>query len=491
MSYLSELIKLNLARNHIVHVMNPGAFNGLGKLQVLDLAENKINRLPFYMFKPLHNLTHLYLGKNRITYFYLQAHQEPLVSLRVLDLSDNGFESIEKPFSYSFPFLNSLHLEGNNLGKTGFLSRSGELLFSGLTELEQVNISNNNICNLPGLIFRDQVSLKVLNISMNKISGLDSNMFQFARKIAKLDISFNLLYVLTESNLHGLKNLKEMNLKDNLFICNCEFLWFREWVSSTDVALPDKESYACHGPEEWRGKRVLEFTKDKINCSFFSMNTIVWSDVITIFLFAVLVISVYRMRWRLLLRLYMMSKNGRHFLRHFRRYAQHPDYVAINDDDREAYYDAYISYSDRDYDWALLHLLPGIDIGQHEDVMFEGNFKLFFHPRDKKPGFSVIANIFEHMSGSRKVIVVLSQDYIDDGMNIFKLDLATTLYHNQEIDDIIVIKVGNVPARRIPAHLYTQMRSGRFIEWENDPNSIERFKAKLKDRLRGDRVDLC
>ena len=102
-----------------------------------------------------------------------------------------------------------------------------------------------------------------------------------------------------------------------------------------------------------------------------------------------------------------------------------------------------------------------------------------------------IVKIFENMSRSRKVIVVLTQHYLDDGMNIFELDQATTFYHDQELDDIIVIKAGDVPTRRVPAHLYTQMRTGRFLEWENDQNSIVGFKAKLKDRLRGGRVDLC
>ena len=102
-----------------------------------------------------------------------------------------------------------------------------------------------------------------------------------------------------------------------------------------------------------------------------------------------------------------------------------------------------------------------------------------------------IANIFEHMSRSKKVIVILTQHYLDDGMNIFELDQATTLYHDQELDDIIVIKVGDVPARRVPAHLYTQMRTGRFLEWEHNPDAIERFKAQMQDRLRGDRIDLC
>ena len=95
--------------------------------------------------------------------------------------------------------------------------------------------------------------------------------------------------------------------------------------------------------------------------------------------------------------------------------------------------------------------------------------------------------MFEHMTKSRKVIIVLSQNYLNDGMNIFELDQATTLlYQDQELEDIIVLKVGDVPAYRVPKHLYTQMRTDRFIEWEDDQNAAERFKGKLRDRLQSD-----
>ena len=78
-------------------------------------------------------------------------------------------------------------------------------------------------------------------------------------------------------------------------------------------------------------------------------------------------------------------------------------------------------------------------------------------------------------------------------MNEFELDQATTLYHDHELEDIIVIKVGDVPARRVPVHLYSQMRNGTFLEWEDDENAIETFKRKLKDRLRGtgEHAELC
>ena len=88
-------------------------------------------------------------------------------------------------------------------------------------------------------------------------------------------------------------------------------------------------------------------------------------------------------------------------------------------------------------------------------------------------------SIFEHMSNSRKMIVILSQHYLND-MNEFELDQATTLFHDHEVEDINVIKVGDVPARRVPVHLYTQMRNGMFLEWEDNVNARETFKGKLK-----------
>ena len=100
-------------------------------------------------------------------------------------------------------------------------------------------------------------------------------------------------------------------------------------------------------------------------------------------------------------------------------------------------------------------------------------------------GASVVANVMEHMVKSRKVIVVLSVNYCSDGMNEFELDQATALLHDQnyELEDIIVIKKGAVPARKVPKHLYRQMRTGMFIEWEDDENAKEAFRGKLIERL--------
>ena len=380
-SDLRGLKVLLLAGNDIGYI-SPDAFNGLGVLKVLNLAKNSIKDLSETTLNTLNNLTHLYLGGNEIK--LLREVPNPLVSLRVLDLSDNDLEYVDAPLSESFPFLHMLNLEGNNLVKILFQSDIGDRLFSNLRELLDINIARNNIPDLPDLVFRDQGSLKRLNMRMNKISSLGPNVFRFTNNIENIDISSNSLSILTESNLCNLNNLKEVNLTDNKFMCNCDLLWFRDWIDHTTVVLPDKESYMCDGPGGWKGKPLLEFTKDKITCTVIpavlgAVSGAVFFTVVSGFL-------IYRNRWRLRLCLYLLSKRVRRFIKGGRRHAQYPNNGAINDDGRRDHYDAYISCNESDYDWVLHHLLPGIDNGDYADDGFGGDFHLYYDPRDQDPG---------------------------------------------------------------------------------------------------------
>ena len=97
-------------------------------------------------------------------------------------------------------------------------------------------------------------------------------------------------------------------------------------------------------------------------------------------------------------------------------------------------------------------------------------------------GATQVANVVEHMDRSRKVIVILSRSYFNS-LNEFELDQATFLLMEREIEDIIVVKLGDVPTKWVPKHLHRQMRTGMFLEWEDDENAREIFKGKLIDRL--------
>ena len=391
MCYLSNLKRLQLARNNM-KVLSPNAFRGLKNLQVLDLTVNSITVLWSDLFKPLGKLTHLYLNSNDIS---VLSHEvfDPLLTLRVLDLSDNNYKIVDERSFKSLTSLRVLKLEENNLGKSVFRSDREGLLFRDLIELEEINIAGNHISNLSEYMFRDQKALKILNLGGNKLSGWGSNLLRSMKNLENLDLSYNSIAGLTKTNILDLNNFNELNMAGNPFVCNCDILLFREWIDSTSVALPGKGLYLCHRPEEWRDKPLLEFTKDKINCDKTANNAFVVSVSVSVTIFICIVsgIVLYKNRWRLRLRLYVLSKRGRLFLRNLTAQAQRPSYGAINVDFDQGFYDAYISCSELDNDWVLHHLLPDIDIGRYDDDnIFGGDFKLYFDPRDKDPGKQLI-----------------------------------------------------------------------------------------------------
>ena len=173
---------LFLSNNDIEYVF-PGVFDGLGNLQVLDLDQNSLFHIYLELFEPLQNLTNLYPRSNRLNSIKASVLPNPLVSLRILDLSDNGLATVEKPFSESFLSLQILRLNRNNLGEYFAPSDRYGRLGSGLTKLEEIYISSNSIQNLPKMTFRDQVSLKLLNISKILISSWGLDVFKFTKNI--------------------------------------------------------------------------------------------------------------------------------------------------------------------------------------------------------------------------------------------------------------------------------------------------------------------
>ena len=68
-------------------------------------------------------------------------------------------------------------------------------------------------------------------------------------------------------------------------------------------------------------------------------------------------------------------------------------------------------------------------------------------------GESLVGNIFENMVASRKVIAVLSQNYLTDKMHMFELDLAIDEMYEKTIEEIIVVHIDRgLPERKIPRY---------------------------------------
>lgn len=151
-------------------------------------------------------------------------------------------------------------------------------------------------------------------------------------------------------------------------------------------------------------------------------------------------------------------------------------------------FDAYLSYADEDYQWILENLLPDIDSGElSPEEKFNGEFRLYFNDRDSVPGSSMISNISDNIEVSKKVIIVLTEKYLSSAKHKFKIDLAEWLKSLDTIDDIIVIKLRDVPYASIPKSLQRKVYRNEFLLWEDNVDAKKSFKLKLKEALTSER----
>ena len=83
-------------------------------------------------------------------------------------------------------------------------------IFDGMTALEKIDLSGNNITTLPIDICRGLTSLEVLNMSDNILTTLPSRVFEQCRALRKIDLHRNAFSILPSDAFSGLDALREL-----------------------------------------------------------------------------------------------------------------------------------------------------------------------------------------------------------------------------------------------------------------------------------------
>lgn len=160
---LDNLTILDLAGNSITKI-EENALEGMPKVQQLSFAENNLSELPEGSLKPVGNsVTYLYLYENR--FHSLPKTVEDCKAAAEIIAWDNGMTDIST------------------------------VDFSKLTNLQELNLMNNDIRELPEKAFAENTKLAGLDLYNNQLTSMSPDTLPTGSVLRKLDIRLNNIHV--------------------------------------------------------------------------------------------------------------------------------------------------------------------------------------------------------------------------------------------------------------------------------------------------------
>lgn len=200
--------------------------------QVLDFSSNSLGKLMEHTFLKLDliNLQRLYLSKCELLVIE-EGTFKGLTNLVELDLSENKFEFVPTDAFIDTPSLMRLSL---NLNPVTTLKRSS---FSQLSFLNTLELSNCKISQVEEGAFQGLHSLEWLHLDGNKLNSIGK--------------------VLPDS-------LKGVELQGNDWACDCRMLDLHSWL--TEFKIPLTIQPVCKSPQKFEGKQIKSLDFDNLAC---------------------------------------------------------------------------------------------------------------------------------------------------------------------------------------------------------------------------------
>jgi Leucine-rich repeat (LRR) protein len=372
--------------------------------------------------------------------------------------------------SYFFDFASSLEVLKLGSNRLGFSLKEdvNGAVFKALVNLQELDLSDNRIQDLPSKIFKNLQSIRKIKLNSNYLTEWNVNI-NHMMDLSEIDLSGNLLRKLSHHATRSFSKILKRNksfkilLANNSFVCTCDSVPFIKWSTKHRRHISDFHHMQCKldngttvGFQDIES--VLQFLG--IQCRDFKLVIVISTSVIIVFVIGMVAGLIYRYRWRLRY-LFYMTRNK------FRLYSP-----ILQD---TYMFDAFISYAEEDGDFAIHE-----SISQLEDAR---GLKLCLSNRDFRPGTEIAANITEAISKSRRTIMVLSNHFLNSYWCMFEFNMARmeSIYTRNGNDVMFLIMYRRVSAKTLPLSMLALVESRSYIEYPDDPRGNVVFWDKIAE----------
>lgn len=202
---------------------------------------------------------------------------------QVLEFSRNNVQTLQKEL---FLKLDLINLQKIFLADCGIVSVD-DRTFSGLSNLVELDLSNNLISAVPSEAFVDCPSLMRLLLNANPISVLQKGAFKQLSYLNTLELSNCAISKVYDGAFRGLHNLewlhldgnklrtlgglsvlpeslKGIELQENPWHCDCHILHFHSWL--LDFKIPHNVEPICSSPSRLKGRHIKSLSTKELAC---------------------------------------------------------------------------------------------------------------------------------------------------------------------------------------------------------------------------------
>ncbi|KAE8747225.1 hypothetical protein FOCC_FOCC006092 [Frankliniella occidentalis] len=204
---------------------------------------------------------------------------------QVLDMSGNRLQELPKEMFVRNLLLNlqRVYLRSCRIGQID------DQAFKGLTNLVELDLSENLLTSVPSATFNDMPFLRDLSLAKNPIQKLESGAFRTVPGLVKLDLSHcelqyiapkafegvelmeslrlngNRLSVLQPHTVERLQRLHGVELHDNPWHCDCHLRAAKLWLTSNNIPYP-VAPVCSGGPHRVQHRTFAELHVDDFAC---------------------------------------------------------------------------------------------------------------------------------------------------------------------------------------------------------------------------------
>lgn len=409
-------------------------------------------------------LKHLDLSGN--TLYSWKGPIGPFNQVEYLDLSRNYCYDINPTFFLSFPSVETLLIDRNFIGYSLNHDDKTSYIMNHLSNIKTLNMSLNRITYLPPDFLANNVNLEAIDLSMNNIETwtIDTTGLY---NLSYINLRYNSIGVLPEKLLNQLTGASErrkstftIDLRNNTLRYACNREDFFKWLLKHKNNMIGFESY--NFVDENDLPLSLNAFESKVSHMSFKCHDIYTILIVTgvvLFLFVVAVI-IYFKRWTCRRLWFQFNQYIR------TRKKKNKQYQSIHT------YKAFIACaeSQKEFVETIVNRLTG-DQNEYKMCMKE----------DCKPG-PVITSYESAIEESEKAIVILTNDYIEDPINVFLFEcFAHSSIFRCDRNYLILVIKGGLKKKKIPNSIWKWLEMHKYIEFveENDVAGHDLFWRKM------------